>query len=223
MENEEEWDDDLSEMNRISKNIDDLTEHIDHLLSWEEFMSHCMVELSSLVRRLSSIEFMAASCVGSNEDVDYGFGLGTCWIGAVAAYEGLLHKLLLNALSVTSLQSRITEFCKSRIDKNSPPKRGMKDASPQSVREWLTTRTITDPRIMAKSFEDIFGIKTEPPDSAFCDHLLKVRNSFTHRGGESHRLSIPDVMLMTRYLNDLATSFTESLVSQGDKVLQEKL
>lgn len=221
MTNYEEWDDDFAEMDRISKEIDDLNYYIDHLLSWEEFASQCVVEVENLGRRLSSIELIAEGCVSSNEDVDYGFGLGVCWIGAVAAYEGLLHKLLLNALSVNSLQTRITEFCISRIDEKSPPKRGMKDASPQSVRKWLTTRTITDPRTMAENFEKIFGIKTESPDNAFCDHLLDVRNAFAHRGGGNYRLSIPDVVSMTRSLNHLAISFTESLVSQVDKLLQQ--
>jgi hypothetical protein len=222
MTNDDEWFDDFSEMDFLEKNIENISDHISELLSWDEFASKCLVEMQHLDRRLSSIEIIAKSCVGGNVDVDNVFGLGVCWIGAVAAYEGHLHGLFLNALSVNSLQSRISEFCQRRIDEKFPPGRGMKDASLQSVRQWLTARTITDPRTMIKNFEEIFGIKIESPENSFSDHLLEIRNAFAHRGGGGHSLSIPDVMSMTETLSHLANSFTHSLISQVENLLKKE-
>ncbi|BBH15063.1 hypothetical protein [Chromobacterium haemolyticum] len=222
MEKDEELDDALAEISIMSEKFDALTTHVDHLISWGDFLEQSKEDLQKMSERLSSIELMAESCIKNNGEIDIEFGLGVCWIGAVAIYEGHLHNLFLNALSVRSLQERISRFCAERIENKKPPRKGMKTATPEDIKEWLTERTITDPRKIAENFEEIFGIKTMRPDDKLCDHLLYIRNSFTHRGG-GHKISMNDILEMTKYLNNIAIMYTTSLFSEVDKILQQDI
>lgn len=213
---------DFTEIDKVSGEIDLVNGRLDHLFSWCDFVMQCRLELKELSARFSSIEFMVEKFdVGNGYEIDEDFGLGVCWIGAVAAYEGYLHKLLLNSLEVNSLQSRIAEFCERKISENSSPMRDMKVATLHAIREWLTKRTIADPRKMAKNFDEIFCIKTQQPDDAFCERLLNVRNAFAHRGGGGYKLQKMDVVRMIEELNSFAISYTKSLIYEVNEMLGE--
>ena len=222
MEVDEELDNCITELNTASQEIDSMFNHIEHLMSWGDFLEQCKTGIDNVSVRLDSIEFMAESCSQISNGIDINFSIGVCWIGAVATYEGYLHNLLLNALSVSSLQERITEFCQRKIDAGTPPRKGMKNATSESIREWLTSRTITDPRKLADNFDEIFGIRTMRADDEFCDRLLKIRNSFTHRGG-LQEISLQDLRDMTKELNNLVIAYTQSLTSEVDKILKQAL
>jgi hypothetical protein len=199
-ENEDQF---LQELETELLKIDELNTHIDHLFSWEEFLEQCRTNLLVLSQQLTTIESMLNAHQPGAANVDSSFHLGICWVGATAAYEGYLHKLFLNTLAVSSLRDRIFTYCKKRLDARTPVWRKMKDASEVEIRQWLTERTAPDPQMIASNLDEIFGIKTAIPDDEFCKRLLRVRNSYVHRGG-GEKLTKNEIHLLTEKLNDLA-------------------
>lgn len=219
---DDNWDFDFND-NELQKILDDIhkqNDDLNHLCSFHDFSVMCATRIEEMSTRFSVIEEMIETCRVSDElEVDYNFGLGVCWIGAVAVYEGHLHKIFMGTLAVDKLQSQIVDFCRKRIVQKRPPSKNMKEATSEAIKNWFLTRTITDPRTITKNLNEIFKIQIETPPDDFCDHLLKIRNSFTHKGGEHYKISPEEVEDIVNKLSGYAIKYTTSLVDKIKEML----
>lgn len=211
--------------NTISDELDDaeaelaaMMAEIDQLISGAEFLELCKESLEKFQDQLSTVAAVTKARLSNAEDIDSDFRYGMCWIGAVAAYEGHMHRVFLGILRVRTLKEKIVSFCLARIASGRKPHASMKTGSIEEITVWLTKRTATDPQKVAGNLNEIFGIETPQVDPAFSDRLLNIRAAYAHRGG-GVPLSEAQVLQLLRQLEAFACDYTLRLTNEIQTLL----
>lgn len=220
MFDDENDDDFYAQLNADLREIDEIWLKIDRLFSWHDFLMFQADNLLKLEKHFDDLRAQA-KYVAEAAGLSRHFSFGILWVGAISAYEGAMHELFLQSLRVEELQGRIHAYCEQLAASGRRLPRGMEKVDAESIRTWLASTTISDPRAAARRFDQVYGIETVRPSKTWCDHILRIRNTFTHRNGIGVSVDDQDIVALTEKLEHLAISFHQAFADQGSRIASE--
>lgn len=174
------WGQLIKEIELDGRELEELGQNLDTGFVWLSLLQDILPILRRFIDHLKSIDNVVHH-LPNKDDVRHRFLIGTLFGGVVSAYEGMVHDfvdLLMNCDNYRSIE-RI-----KNIEANDLNRLRIKQGLGwDELALALGKATLNHPNIVARILNSLFEFSVPEADEDVLEHLIKMRNDFTHNNG----------------------------------------
>lgn len=215
----------IKDIELAGRELEELGQNIDTGFVWLNLHKDMLPILRRFIEHLKSIDDVVHH-LPDKDNVRHRFLLGTLFGGVVSAYEGMVHDfvdLLMNCDNYKSIE-RIT-----KIEANDLKRLRIKQGPGwDELALGLGKATLNHPNVVARILNSLFEFSVPQADEDALEHLIKMRNDFTHNNGfdgtgQAYEVSWEELSAFIVGIDELVALYVQNVHAHAHGFLENTL
>lgn len=215
----------IKEIELEGRQLEELSQNVDTGFAWLTLYEDMRPILRRFIDHLRSIDDVVGH-LPNKDDVRHRFLLGTLFGGVVSAYEGMVHDfvdLLMNSDNYKNIERL------KNIDTNDLNRLRIKQGpSWGELTLGLGRATLNHPNIVTRILNSLFEFSVPQVDEDALEHLIQMRNDFTHNNGfnkvgEAYEVSWEQLSNFIVGIDELVAIYVQNVHVHAHRFLEKAL